>query len=65
MIHDMGLRLGFVTCVAAFVAVMGRPLPAGAVVVDVTIDGSDAIFIAGRTDLLPIPPLDEMHLPLS
>lgn len=58
MIHDMGLRLGFVTCVAAFVAVMGRPLPAGAVVVDVTIDGSDAIFIAGRTDLLPIPPLD-------
>jgi PEP-CTERM motif len=32
--------------------------PASATVLHVTVDGSDAIFIAGRTDLLPIPPLD-------
>lgn len=28
-----------------------------AAVIDVSVDGSDAIFLAGRTDLLPIPPL--------
>lgn len=52
----------FVKMVLASVAFMAgivvTSLPARAVLFDVTVDGSDAIFLAGRTDVLPIPPLD-------
>jgi hypothetical protein len=37
---------------------MGIPANSSAIIYNQTIDGSDAIFIAGRTDVLPIPPLN-------
>ena len=40
---------------AAFALALLSPFSASAVVIDVTIDGGDAIFLAGRTDLV-IPP---------
>ena len=45
------------TILSALVFALGlaASVPANATVVDVTIDGSDAIFLAGRTDL-SIPP---------
>ena len=46
------------TLVLSFGAVSGTQTVLADGLYDVTIDGSDAIFIAGRTDLLPIPPLD-------
>lgn len=44
--------------VAFSVAALALTVESQAAVYDVTIKGSDAIFIAGRTDVLPIPPLN-------
>ncbi|MBC8413541.1 MAG: PEP-CTERM sorting domain-containing protein [Nitrospira sp.] len=43
--------------VVCFVLSLGMAFTSSALIYDVTIDGSDAIFIAGRTDV-PIPALD-------
>lgn len=48
-------RLFALGCVTALLWV---PMEAKAVTVDVTVDGSDAIFLAGRTDLV-IPPASD------
>ncbi len=53
-----GARSQVGTVVALLTVLLAGMTPASAVVTSVTIDGSDAIFIAGRADLLPIPPLD-------
>jgi hypothetical protein len=44
----------FLSCIILFAAFS----PSFGATYDVTVDGSDAIFIAGRTDVLPIPPLN-------
>ena len=54
--YDAPSQVG--TVVALLAVLLIGMTPASAVVTSVTVDGSDAIFIAGRSDLLPIPPLD-------
>ena len=50
---------GFWACCALLVAIMvGHSSTTRAAIIDVTIDGSDAIFLAGRTDLV-IPPANQ------
>ena len=53
-----GARLQVGMVVALLAVLLAGRTPVAAVVTSVTVDGSDAIFIAGRSDLSSIPPLD-------